>query len=740
VQDHPGRLGYWAVGIPPSGPMDSLSARLANRAVGNQVGVAVLEITVSGPTLHFATDAVIALAGARMKATLAGEAVPYFRPVEVRQGQTLEMGGLTGLGCRAYLAVRHGFDVPLYLGSRSTFTLGGFGGHGGRALKKGDVLHVAATGGTDGQPELLDPGLLPALAERWTIGVTYGPHGAPDFFTREDIATFFSTDWEVHYNSARTGVRLIGPKPGWARPDGGEAGLHPSNIHDTAYAVGTVDFTGDMPILLGPDGPSLGGFVCPATVVSCELWKLGQLKPGARVRFVPIALEQAVELEEDQVESLARRRPPPRKPLVTLAPSRAIVRELGETDERPRVAYRPSGDRYLLVEYGPLELDLALRFRVHALYAWLMREKLRGVVDVTPGIRSLQVHFDPAVLSLGGLLGLLGRAESELPGVAELKVPTRIVHLPLSFEDPATLLAIDKYMQGVRKDAPWAPSNLEFIRRINGLDSIDDVRRIVFDASYLVLGLGDVYLGAPVATPVDPRHRLVTTKYNPARTWTPENAVGIGGAYLCIYGMEGPGGYQLVGRTLQMYSRFQRNRYFSQQEPWLLRFFDQIRFYPVSAQELLEMRDGFLHGKVELAIGEEEFSFVDYQRFLSRESDSIAAFKRMQKAVFDEERQRWAEAGVSETPAEGPASDDSGPPVERRPDEEIVESHVHGSVWQVRAKVGVRVARGDTLVVLESMKMEIAIEAPVDGTVVELLVGEGRAVTPGQPLAVVSRS
>ena len=115
------------------------------------------------------------------------------------------------------------------------------------------------------------------------------------------------------------------------------------------------------------------------------------------------------------------------------------------------------------------------------------------------------------------------------------------MHLPLSWDDPATREAIHRYMSTVRADAPWCPWNIEFIRRINGLDSVDDVKRIVYDASYLVLGLGDVYLGAPVATPLDPRHRLVTTKYNPARTWTPENAVGIGGAYLCIYGMEGPG-------------------------------------------------------------------------------------------------------------------------------------------------------------------------------------------------------
>src|SRR4030095_12386098 len=108
-------------------------------------------------------------------------------------------------------------------------------------------------------------------------------------------------------------------------------------------------------------------------------------------------------------------------------------------------------------------------------------------------------------------------------------------------------------------------------------DSIEDVHRIVFDASYLVLGLGDVYLGAPVATPLDPRHRLVTTKYNPARTWTPPNVVGIGGAYLCICGMEGPGGYQLFGRTLQVWNSEPVGD-FIDGKPWLLRFFDQIRF------------------------------------------------------------------------------------------------------------------------------------------------------------------
>ena len=105
---------------------------------------------------------------------------------------------------------------------------------------------------------------------------------------------------------------------------------------------------------------------------------------------------------------------------------------------------------------------------------------------------------------------------------------------------------------------------------INDLPNLDEVYRTVFEASYLVMGLGDVYLGAPVATPLDPRHRLVTTKYNPARTWTAENSVGIGGAYMCVYGMEGPGGYQFVGRTLQMWNRYRAVEAFGGQ-PWLLR-------------------------------------------------------------------------------------------------------------------------------------------------------------------------
>ena len=134
---------------------------------------------------------------------------------------TRRIRAIEGPGARAYLAVRGGVQVPRYLGSRSTFTLGHFGGHGGRALRLGDVLHLGHSEAASAIGVALPVSLVPRYTNEWTIGVIYGPHGAPDFFTDEDIEMLFSTQWKVHFNSNRTGVRLVGPKPKWARPDGG---------------------------------------------------------------------------------------------------------------------------------------------------------------------------------------------------------------------------------------------------------------------------------------------------------------------------------------------------------------------------------------------------------------------------------------------------------------------------------------------------------------------------------------
>ncbi|MGN2438218.1 5-oxoprolinase/urea amidolyase family protein [Pseudomonas syringae] len=904
VQDYPGRLGYWAVGVPPSGPMDSRALRQGNRLLGNAEGCAALEITMSGPLLRFNTDAVIAVTGAHIPITLDGEPCAMNTALLVGAGSTLALGTIAGAGVRSYLCVRGGLDVPDYLGSKSTFTLGQFGGHGGRALRTGDVLHIEPLVDRSAGQRMADEE-LDALKEVRQIRVIYGPHAAPEYFTETYIETFFATDWEVHFNSSRTGVRLIGPKPEWVRADGGEAGLHPSNIHDNPYAIGAVDFTGDMPVILGPDGPSLGGFVCPVTIIEADLWQLGQLKAGDRVRFYPVSVEACHAAMNSQgplntrgsgpgdaslvregtipdtentsdvpphsrtspllqgpinncgselaregdipdtenapdvpphsrtsplpqgianntcgselaregdipdtenasnVPASSRASSLPQGPLNTReselaregdipdtenasdvppssrtspllqgpinncgselaregdipdtentsdvpASSRAsslphkvaslpspIILDIGQDDKR--LVARLSGDTHLLLEIGAPELDLVLRLRGHALMLALEAKALAGVIDLTPGIRSLQVHYRPEQLPLDQLLGIIAGEWDAVCAAKDLQVASRIVHLPLSWDDPACQLAIEKYMTTVRKDAPWCPSNLEFIRRINDLPNLDEVQRTVFDASYLVMGLGDVYLGAPVATPLDPRHRLVTTKYNPARTWTAENSVGIGGAYMCVYGMEGPGGYQFVGRTLQMWNRYREVAAF-EGKPWLLRFFDQIRFYPVSADELLRIRRDFPLGRFALNIEHSTLNLADYQTFLTREADGIAAFRAQQQGAFNAERERWIANGQ----ADFQSDEGVAPYIEELPlqaGQQGIDSHIAGNLWQVQVQPGERVEAGDVLVILESMKMEIPLLAPVAGVVQEVRVQPGSAVRAGQRVVVLT--
>ena len=534
VQDYPGMIGYWFVGVPPCGPMDAYNFRIGNSILGNDESAPGLELTLRGGSYRFRTTVSFCITGADMKATLDGVEIPMYQVVHASAMQVLKFKDCK-VGMRTYLLVAGGFDMPKIMGSSSTFIDGKFGGHNGRTLRTGDVLRLqekCVIDSIDSMPEKYRP----KLTNEWTIGVIPGPQPTPEYLKPEYLKTLTESEYEVNFNSARTGIRLNGPIPQWVREDGGEAGLHPSNIHDNAYAVGTLDLTGDQSILLGPDGPSLGGFVCSVTTAKGEMWKLGQLHPGDKVHFRLLDLDQAKEIREAEEANLRHEYQevvlPEQKDLDY---HYAILTE--ETAAGTKIVARLDGEDNILVEYGEMELDIAIRFRVHVLMQELKKKDL-PIIDLTPGIRSLQIHFDITKISVKEMLEAVLQTNRTLPELSDVTVPSRIIWLPLSWDDPQTQLAAKRYQQTVRPNAPWCPSNPEFIRRINGLDSIEDVKKIVFDADYLVLGLGDVYLGAPVATPVDPRHRMVTTKYNPARPWTPENAVGIGGAYLCVYGME----------------------------------------------------------------------------------------------------------------------------------------------------------------------------------------------------------
>ncbi|MEG1157644.1 MAG: 5-oxoprolinase/urea amidolyase family protein, partial [Acinetobacter sp.] len=219
IQDFPGRVGYWDIGVPPSGPMDDYAFQLANQIVGNDASAAGFEFTLQGPSLKFHQDSVIALTGAPCLAQLDDKPVAFWQPIHIRAGQVLSLGQVES-GCRSYLAVRHGLDVPLYLGSRSTFALGNFGGHAGRVLRAGDMIKLVNTTHPNSdtplatqEPQALSPALIPSYGKAWKIGVLYGPHGAPDFFKPEYIEEFFASEWSVHFNSNRLGIRLSGPTP-----------------------------------------------------------------------------------------------------------------------------------------------------------------------------------------------------------------------------------------------------------------------------------------------------------------------------------------------------------------------------------------------------------------------------------------------------------------------------------------------------------------------------------------------
>jgi len=324
-----------------------------------------------------------------------------------------------------------------------------------------------------------------------------------------------------------------------------------------------------------------------------------------------------------------------------------------------------------------------------------------------------------------------------------LRAPCRVVHLPISVECRWTQAALKKYAATCGADKPYLPSNIDFIARINGLESREDVAKLVSQANYMVLGLGDVYLGAPCATPLDPRHRLVTSKFSPARSYTPEGVVGIGGAYMCIYGMDSPGGYQLVGRTLPIWNAFTTHRgAFESGKPWLLRSFDQVKFYLVNDDELQQLRTDFRRGSLQIRIEQTTFDQGEYQQFLQSIESDCAAFKKTQQAAFNAERRSWEEKGFIGASSAQPSRvanrvasrwPSIAPPSETQ-ERSSVEALVTGKVICVHVAEGDTVAANQPVVTLEAMKMELPLLAPKAGKILQVLVCEQDQVQQGDAL------
>lgn len=304
VQDL-GRPGYYHIGIPVSGGMDRFALRCANMLVGNDEGAAVLEAVFTGPQLRFYADALVAVTGATMPVKIDGVEHPGWTALKVRAGQTLSFGFLKA-GARAYIAVSGGIDVPVVLGSRSTYTLGALGGHNGRKLEKGDRLPIGAVhgiapeGATIAEAMRRMPGAgevtLRTLPGLYSHRVTTG--------ARE---RFFSESWKVAPEADRIGYRFRGGTPlaFEAREQPFGAGSDPSNIVDACYPYGSIQVPGGTePIVLHRDAVSGGGYFMIGTVISADMDLIGQLQPHTRARFLPVDMAAALQARRDRAQAL----------------------------------------------------------------------------------------------------------------------------------------------------------------------------------------------------------------------------------------------------------------------------------------------------------------------------------------------------------------------------------------------------------------------------------------------------
>ncbi|WYZ36750.1 hypothetical protein EsH8_II_000256 [Colletotrichum jinshuiense] len=740
VQDYPGRKGLWHVGVPPSGPFDDYSFRLANRLVGNDSRAAGLECTIHGPSLLFHCDAVLAITGATAEIKIDNEVVQQHEVLTIQKGQTLFIGAATS-GYRSYIAVRGGISVPEIFNSRSTFALGQVGGHNGRNLRSGDLLPVGGLTATT--PSAVSGPATPLPSEPtnalWSIGVVPGQHSAPEHFTEEGFNTLFAGEWVVHYNSNRVGIRLDGPKPQWARQTGGEAGLHPSNIHDSPYSVGSVSFTGDEAVILTCDGPSLGGFVVFCVVASAEMWKLGQLRPGDKVKLQPISVDDALFLETALEKSINELTPlavdvAPLADSPTTADSNPLLGDIGSAGRR--ITVRQAGDNAMLLEFGTEDVfSLRQSFQIFSFIARHKTNPIPDVLELSPGVRTLHVQYNHGTPATT-ILAALRSHEASLGDAIPSSIPSRTFHLPLAFDDSVSRAAVTRYAATIRATAPWLPSNVDFLQQLNALGSRTDVERIFLDATFLILGLGDVFLGSPCAVPLDPRHRLFGTKYNPSRSFTPRGAVGIGGQYMCIYGMDSPGGYQLVGRTVPIWDDVTAAAVTSRggdSKPWLFRLFDRISFYPVSEAALdVAIAQGKMADLIK--IDESSLDLEEYESWLEANKADIEATRRLRAEAIrsvpfmEELLQPYNPPESAPRGVFGEEEDVAG---------ERVKAQMPGRCWKCEVGVGDEVEVGDALVWIESNKMEIKIWSPFKGRVTKMLVAEGDVVGPYDDLLIV---
>ena len=686
-----------------------------------------------GPALRFVTGATVMRHGRPARGHARRRARPAVGAGRGPGGRRAGDRRARRPGMRTYLLVAGGLDVPQVLGSaRPRSTSAGSAGTAGVPLRAGRRAARSAPA----------PGTATARPARRTARASPAPGRSArskartprrSSSRRGDIAEFYAADWEVHFNSARTGVRLVGPKPRWARPDGGEAGLHPSNIHDTPYAVGAVDYTGDMPILLGPDGPSLGGFVCPATVALGQRWKLGQLRPGDTVRFVPV--------DEAEADAL-RTRPQAPRGRPDGARRRRHPRAQGRRHRRSPTA--AAATTTCSSSTAPMPLDLASRMRVHALAQQVQdrvdHDGLRGIVDLTPGIRSLQMHVDPDVLPL---------RKAARPGPRDRGRRCRATdgpRRPQPHRAPAAVLGRPGHPRGHRAVHGRRPRRRPVVpveHRVHPPRSTAWTRSTTCTAPCSTRSTWSWAWATSTWAPRSPPRWTRGTAWSPPSTTRPapgrRRTRSASAAPTCAStawrARAATSSSAAPSRCGTRYAAAQAVRAGHALAAAVLRPHPLV---PGGRGRAARPARG--HGR---RAPRRRASSRARSRSRSTSGSwpttppSIAAFRAQQAAAFGAERDAWAAAGefdrVIEPDAPRPGGRHRGPRRRARASRRRSSRRSSAST-SARATSS---TRGQQLLALEAMKMEAPVTATVGGTVVDIVVTPGDQVGPGQVLVIV---
>jgi urea carboxylase len=312
--------------------------------------------------------------------------------------------------------------------------------------------------------------------------------------------------------------------------------------------------------------------------------------------------------------------------------NKAVLAETPARDGRPKAVYRSAGDRFLMVEFGEMDLDLTLNFRVLGLDQVIKASQLPGVIETVPALRSILIHYDSTKLAPADLISEVDARYADLPPVEDLTIPSRRISLPVAFNDQWTREDIAKYVQYIRADAPNIinGNNIDYAAMYNGLNDAEEFIDYCMATEWWNSAIG-FFPGLPFLYPLDPRYAVVIPKYNPTRPWTPEGAVGIAGPCLAIYPVASPGGYQLIGRTIPIYDAQQRNPAFAE-NPILLKPGDRIRFTRVSDDELVALRDQVFDGSYRYGIEwDGELNVGSYLQELASIREETLAFQRRQQ-------------------------------------------------------------------------------------------------------------